>query len=216
MSSIYFATTDKTVSISGSDRRFFSNMAASIFVGMVAPETFSIEQRSAFLDALGLEKNHYLRETSSPHFYSWAMTYLRLKGETKKIELYLMHLNTLIKMGVPCLKLGAKIDGTCELHGWFSPYSYRWLHKTINEGIELGFFRDKRWHDVAALIETTNSLMVMSYSVCDTFAAGALWDEAVNSLDPNLEIREENLSTPFGRGQDVFSFNQKIGCAEVL
>ena len=210
MSSIYFATRDKTVSISGSDRHYFSHLGYSILAGLVAPENFSTRERTAFINVLGLRNDHYLQDTSSQHWGSWATTYIRIRGETTKLNLYCMQLNTLIKMGVPCLKLAAKIDGTCELHGWFSPYSYRWLHKTINEGIELGFFRDKRWHDVAALIETTNSLMVMSYSVCDTFAAGALWNEAVNSLDPNLEIREDNLSTPFGRGEDAFSFIQLI------
>ncbi|WP_205327646.1 hypothetical protein [Glycomyces sp. YM15] len=90
--------------------------------------------------------------------------------------------NTVLVTGSDPIRLAAKIEGRCNVHGWFEGPDRAWAADLIDEGLETGLYRrtlarqdvtgattsidSQGWEDVQALLrERDDEPVVMSYTV---------------------------------------------------
>ncbi len=207
MSRVYFHSPSGDAELLGSERYHLSGLAKATAMGQVIqdPERFR---------AL-LPPGHYLSQLRSNHPDAWAgwhETALKtgdvvIEYEGQPIESFALLLNTALETGDEALRLAARIDGQCEIHGWVDGPNRKWLAGMMRAAVDAGVFRrgflagpgpggervwsEQGWDEVIALLlARDDEPVVMSYSVCEGFpnptAAGVVSMED----DPDEEFED--------------------------
>jgi hypothetical protein len=186
MSRVYFHSPSGDAELLGSERYHLSGLAKATAMGQVIqdPDRFR---------AL-LPPGHYLSQLRSNHPGAWAGWYETalktgdavIEYEGQPIESFALLLNTALETGDEALRLAARIDGQCEIHGWVDGPNRKWLAGMMRAAVDAGMFRrgflagpgpggervwsEQGWGEVIALLlARDDEPVVMSYSVCKGF-----------------------------------------------
>lgn len=219
MSRVYFHSPSGTAELSGAERAHLSFAAKATARGYVAT-------RPIRFHAL-LEPNHHLNDFRCDDTEAWAQFYeTALNGSGKviqyagqPIESYALLLNTALESGDEHLRLAARIDGQCEIHGWVDGPNRAWLADLIQAALDAGTFREgiwvqpfhgggeRKWMDmgwsgvIALLRSRDDEPVVMSYSVCSEFPnaviAGVAPDVEEDPEEEYAVAREAFEGLPF-------------------
>ncbi|QWS68178.1 hypothetical protein SEA_VANLEE_61 [Gordonia phage VanLee] len=167
MSAIYFHTPDAEVTVSGRERAMAgllcTNLAIAVATVVVDERTLaralptfgpSVAQNPAFLSAaLGVCGEDELLDAAG--------------GRHSAFETVL---NTVLAVGNDPMRLLARINGQCEIHGFVEPANHAWFADTVTAGLDAGIMRPGLgWDGVIDLARATEHPIVMSYSVCNSF-----------------------------------------------
>lgn len=89
----------------------------------------------------------------------------------RTIDAFTLTLNTVVAIGGDALRLMARIHGQCEIHGWVDGKNRAWLADIMQEGRDLGLFRENQgWEGVITFLRSRDDEpVVTSYSVCSGF-----------------------------------------------
>lgn len=187
MSRVYFHSPSGDAELLGSERYHLSSLAKATAMGQVIrdPDRFR-----AFLPP-----GHYLSQLRSNHpdaWVGWYETALKVGDGTviefdgQPIESFALLLNTALETGDEALRLAARIDGQCEIHGWVDGPNRKWLAGMMQAAVDTGVFRQGFWVEpgaggkrlwseqgwdkvIALLLARADEPVVMSYSVCEGF-----------------------------------------------
>lgn len=219
MSRVYFHSPSGDAELLGSERYHLSSLAKATAMGQVIrdPDRFR-----AFLPP-----GHYLSQLRSNHpdaWVGWYETALKVGDGTviefdgQPIESFALLLNTALETGDEALRLAARIDGQCEIHGWVDGPNRKWLAGMMQAAVDSGAFRQGFWFQgsaagskriwseqgwdevIALLLARDDEPVVMSYSVCNGFPnpviAGVAPDYRDDPEDEYEEAREAFSLSP--------------------
>jgi hypothetical protein len=175
MSRIYFHSPTETVELLGSERAHLSAFAKDMASAYIGPHS------EDNLRALLPPGHHLAPVEPGPTFHMWYATCLRTGDELaqfdgRALQSFALTLNTALQLGNDAVKLAARIDGQCEIHGWVDGPNRAWLAGIISNALDDGLYRREvqghptGWQDVLRLLmQRDDEPVVMSYSVCDSF-----------------------------------------------
>lgn len=99
------------------------------------------------------------------------------RGEVRAMDVIY---NTAMAAGSDLIKLAARIDGQCEIHGWIPEDDRPWVADLIDQALSMGIYRrtlkghSQGWEDVTSLLRASETgPVVMSYSVENSFLEDA-------------------------------------------
>jgi hypothetical protein len=129
-----------------------------------------------FLDCLAIDSDEFLQWEGAP------------------IGATALSLNTALAVGGDELRLAARIDAQCEIHGWVDGPHRGWIADVIERGLEVGLYRrsleghDLGWSSVVDLLRSSSEgEIVTSFSVGDRFPsadAARLSEEDFDAASP--------------------------------
>lgn len=159
MPKIIFATKNQQVQVFGLERNRFKIFAYELLIQSLNVGYFN--------------KNHVL----APLLPDWIINEGTVKAFLYSDQYTLgeysvssLAYNTALATGNESVKVAMQIHSYCEVHGYFEPDSFEWLQRAISQGLSSGLYdRFVGWEKLLSLIESSNSEIVMSYSVCDVF-----------------------------------------------
>jgi len=206
MSAIYFRSNDDfddfdDAEISGSERA-----SMSIKVSEFQEIIFQNFSKEKILSTLEDKSSLYFKDYPEKEFKeSFALSMnvnlfnnlSFVKGNEKSTPFSLV-LNTAMKQGSDPVKLMARLHGQCEIHTYIMPENFVWLSNIIKQGLADNIFRENEgWRDLMRLLGESNSPIVRSYSVCDSFPNNLLvcmdedkWENLSNSKQFEMAIEE--------------------------
>lgn len=131
-------------------------------------------------------------QPDKPHFVSDFITSFRVRGERllawrgHEIDTFAMALNTSIELGGEEMRLVARVEGQCEIHGYVEGQNRAWLADLIEQGLSVCVLRSGMGWDappvhphgkgtgvVPLLRSRDDEPVVMSYSVEESFPYAA-------------------------------------------
>lgn len=201
MSRIYFHSPEGTAEVLGAERAHAGLSVQRIALGAV--DAFHNHER---LRELINPRHDMARADTSGEMIRWAFWFERALASDSADHPLLAYggntirgldliLNTALAVGSDAVKLMARIDGQCELHGYVEGPNRAWLASIIDQGLADGVMRPTLrarplgWDDVTTLLRAgTDTPVVMSYSVTDWFPNEdvAEWQPPVGTdLRPN-------------------------------
>lgn len=189
MSSVGFYAHGRAVDLRGSERAYGRHLITAPSIALIQDLATSLSSpiRAAVRDRI-LEPSDWLDEqwsameddagkTSS--FVRTLHTWLAA-GEAAilvggdRMDFIDLALNSAIAAGSPAMRLLAYLCGTCESHGYFEP-PHDDLVRAIRTGMDSGVLRaDMGWSSVATLAASTKAVIVMDYSVSDSWTGRGL------------------------------------------
>lgn len=247
MSSIAFQSLNRTVYISGRERASLGIFCQNWLYMQLAPSTLAANE---FVGALlgrsyeGFGSNlHAMRDLQ---LQCAAGDYFTLGDE--KYEIFAMALNSVLTDGNRAAQLAAKIHGQCEIHCYVEGEDRAWMAEIVEEGLATRIFRPNQgwaigkpntpgWEALAEfLCEDSETPVVASYSVCDSFPGPHLapvgwahdpedpweawselspdeqWAMAMQSLreERGLRLSPDRLATPFYDGLNGREFQRRV------
>lgn len=202
MSRIYFHTPTETVEVYGSERAYIGLLCAKMATGVF--DMLPWERKRDLLPDGWQESN------PKQHGITLRMdrTFSLLLGSSFEDrfsygqQIFDCVLNTVLRTGSPAMQLAARIHAQCEIHGYVEPEDGEFIASMIEEGLEIGIFREHRpldevptedlngWREVCRVLRA-GEIVVTSYSICDGFpnaavaVDGGTWDlPKVGDRDP--------------------------------
>ena len=173
MSRIYFHSVEGDAEVHGSERAHFGVFCSELTSALLGKHAEEYGSKSILRNLF--PENHWVNR--SDNFKEAVL--LALGGDqaiqlnSKKLESFVLQLNTALSMGSDYVKLAARIHGQCEIHAYVEGKNRAWLAEIIKQGRQSGFYRDQQgWEEVIALLEKSDSPVVTSYSVCERFPNG--------------------------------------------
>lgn len=165
MSRVYFHSETGTAELRGSERAHCNVTCAGIGWAVLGihfhddPVLRLITRPSPLPDVRFLETSFRVSE----------MTFALPDGRSE--EAWIVALNTCIDVGNDALRLMARLHGQCEVHAYIEGRNRAWLAEVIEAGRATNLLRpDQGWEGVTALLrQSTDSPIVLSYSVCHQF-----------------------------------------------
>lgn len=177
MSRIYFHTPTRTVEVHGAERAWLGNLCDDFGL---APTTPTMVRELNDWIPVHLYKpfgqydlNSDLARDFDQRYRFWDAP--RLSYGPLDMRPWTITRNTCARHGSPALRLAARIDAQCEVHGWAEGDTKAWMADTITDGLDAGIFRRASkdhplgWDDVINLLREDPEPVVMSYSVTDSF-----------------------------------------------
>lgn len=170
MSRIYFHSEHDTAELRGSERAYMGVLCNDLMLGTLGDLYYAKE----WLIPLMPPGHYALTDHRGPE--SGLSLFLRgmdsaLIVDGKRVETWLVSLNTAWVLGGDPLRLLARLHGQCEIHCWVEGVNRKWLASIMREGRKSGLCReDQGWEAVADLLESRDDCpVVCSYSVCEQF-----------------------------------------------
>lgn len=183
MSRVYFHSPSGTTELRGAERHQLAWYAGHLTWPIlerftearfgqtdISPPLLRVVSRSCYLHGTPPEALARLGA-----FKTWYIVAMDPEAEfllgDKRVSLFTLQLNTLLKIGDDPLKLAARIHGQCEIYAYVEGPNRRWLAEIMTRGLKTGVYRQNmHWEDVIAfLCERDDEPVVMSYSVCEQF-----------------------------------------------
>ena len=197
MSAIYFHQKNIKCGIRGSERAWFSSQIFKLFICSLSLSPYDREQ--PLFKMCGRQDAATM---SLEAFTNWARFADFYHCGEQSFEAFGIQLNTAIAMGADVVKLAARIDGQCEVHGYFEEEDRAWLKGLVQDGLKIGFFnRGQGWEGLLDAIDSGSGEIVMSFSVCDGFPGGRDWSDAVREIkERGLRIGPNTLGDMFEPG----------------
>lgn len=215
MSRITFSTrSGHEAEVSGRERHHMGWLLNQLFWGLVPKH--DMEDVKPWLIDFQNEIQHYkILLTSEQYreageYWRWLVSTIgtavnvgwqyRMKLNNGETELAgTLASNTALAIGNEPLKLFSRLHNQCEIHAWVAGKHRAWLADTIEEGLEIGMYRQGMgWQGVIDLLRSSKRGAVVSeYSVTDSFHWGR------DKLQEDTEISPER-NVHFGEGYTVF------------
>ncbi len=103
------------------------------------------------------------------------------------------------------------MSGQMEIHAHVKSENFKWFGRLIQQALDLKILRENmNWDKVIGLCDTDEPVIVMSYSVCESFPNQSLsgmsnndgfydlpytkqWDICMKNLDSDVEITPESI-----------------------
>jgi hypothetical protein len=172
MSAIYFHTPHlDDVKLRGSERYYMGSLTNGMMLAVLGDLTYAEEWLKPLFPA-----DHYIQRATGAEFGRQAQTLLSIGGDAglnvggRRVQPWLIGLNTAWVMGNDAVRLCARLHGQCEVHCW-TDSDKSWLARIIDSGLEKGVLRSEQgWEGVSALFQAPGDFPVIcSYSVCEQF-----------------------------------------------
>lgn len=199
MSHIAFHTKGREpVKLRGSERAHFSILSVDIAAATLPR---GLDMVPNFINLVPLkDRERWAPQLTAERYDSWVPIYLSSHSQTKlQFNGELHHctetvLNTIIAMESDVMSLMVKIDGKCEVHGWFAPEDHSWFAAVMRRGLDNNLLRgNSGWEAVIELFESDLSEpIVMSYSVTDGFPNPHICDVSEEDEDEWFEHTTED------------------------
>lgn len=191
MSRVYFHSPSGGTELHGSERAHLGVLCTDIALGVLAPAARI--QREKLADLLAPD----YRPPSAGGYHEFQLWRRRLETALSigrdvfqwrgaPIASSTLLLNTALAVGNDPIRLAARIDGQCEIHGWVDGPNRAWLAGIMREGLDRGVFRTGFWFEdgpdgprkwseqgweqvIEFLLARDDEPVVMSYSVTERF-----------------------------------------------
>lgn len=170
MSRIYFHSEHGTAELRGSERAHMGVLCNDLMLGVIG----DLYCAKDWLIPLIPHDHHILMDRLKPE--SGLSSFLRGMDSAfivdgKRVETWIVSLNTAWTIGGDPLRLLARLHGQCEIHCWVEGVNRKWLAGIIREGRKSGLYRENQgWEAVTNLLESRDDCpVVCSYSVCEQF-----------------------------------------------
>lgn len=174
MSAVYFHSKSHVdARLAGSERAYMGSLITHQALNVLYPLIHGFGVSQNIKDYL--TKDCYLLEGDQDRFKQYFETWFRcgdgyLTKDGVDTDLFSLQLNTALVFDNDAIKLMARLHGQCERHAYFLPKDFDWVIRTIEFGLEEKIYRrDQGWESVIALFKLSDSPIVCSYSVCDSF-----------------------------------------------
>jgi hypothetical protein len=164
MSNIRFHSKDGEASIRGSERAHLGSFCAEITWDVIEPTVRDYRDGKSILRQ-AFPPDHYALQAGN--FSEMARLHFRvgegnLTLESKQVDLFDLILNTAIVLGSDPVKLGARLQGQCELHTYVEGCNREWLAGIIERGIACKFYRNSAgWELVVGLLRKDDASPVV-------------------------------------------------------
>lgn len=197
MSRIYFHSPTRDAELRGSERAWMGGLTSDLAEGMLGLRNPDRVDRLKKL----IHPGHYMAaHPTTGDGMPWETAYrlaLTAGGfddrtplvqyEGRRIDTFVLVLNTALTLGNDATKLAARLHGACEIHTWVDGPNRAWLADIMQGGLDARIYRsgfhqqlrsdsdervwvDQGWGDVITLLrERDDEPVVTSYSVCDQF-----------------------------------------------
>lgn len=173
MSRVYFHSLDNESAVRGSERHHFGQICHGNLMTAIGQTTFYQDGDGPHWTSKLFPPGHYMHGQSREYYSSRLDTALCVGHDTLTVgtDGFTLGLNTTLAIGSDPMKLAARIHGQCEIHCWAAGKDRKWLADIIQQGQDIGLYRkDAGWESVVThLLASSDSPVVMSYSVCDSF-----------------------------------------------
>jgi hypothetical protein len=237
MSYVEFASEHAEARLSGSERAHLGCLTRDISRGLLAPCHYGREIMARVVkapDYLYATYRKYQRsEPGSGLIFDRDFTAtfntdddMRFRVGDRTATALQVRTNTAVLVGNDVVRLMARLDVQCELHGWVGEANREWLARLIDDGRASGLMRPgEGWEGVAALLRNGDGgPVVTSYSVTGSFpdrseigwvppggekwndealdeawyalSAAERWALGVGSLRPDVEWSPERHAAP--------------------
>lgn len=182
MSRIYFHSETNESEVRGSERAYAAHLCNEMFLTAIGISEYDTPEHPHVLRKI-VAPNHYSLRKQGKRFEESLRIALSVNAfapvlivNSNPVDVFSAQLNTALIMGSDEIKLGARLNGQCEIHAYIEGKNRGWFANLIDSGRAIGILRsDVGWESVMAhLRERDDEPIVTSYSVCDQFPnAGA-------------------------------------------
>lgn len=192
MSRIYFHSEHGEAEANGSERAWLGNLCKKVALGLLDTDPdriLPLVTTGHYLHGqgrIGLGWGPMWEQALKTALYVDSDSGKLLTWRGRRLNTLGIILNTAILVGGDAVKLAARIDGQCEIHGFVEGKNRAWFADLVDRALEdgvfrrgmhvpdrpgdLGTWRDQGWDEVTALLRSRDDgPVVMSYSVCDGF-----------------------------------------------
>jgi hypothetical protein len=198
VSRVYFRSPSGCAELHGSERARLGGIANDIAIGALHLDDHHIIERLQQL----IPDGHFMTR-QHPRGPDWALTWadsfrtalLVNFGQTpliayrgQEVDAFDLVLNSALALGNDAVRLGVRIHGQCEIHGWVDGSNRAWLADIMQAGLDAGIYRHGFWREplpgstaprqwlsqgwdevIEFLRAQDDEPVVMSYSVTDGF-----------------------------------------------
>ena len=243
MASICFHTLDSDAQLKASERRALQRLCVELFLGKL--DLSSDSPRYPHPLRRALPANHY---TQQYHETQWVEAMeLLIRADSGELKLVVpsgrrtsleeIILNTALDAGDDTLKLAARVDGQCEIHGFVEGRNRQWLAVIIENSLNRGLFNEGAgWEDVVRLLTSPcDGAVVLSASCCESFpnqgtaeeggwkGHESAWDRLKNKTRWNRAVKGLRTQEERGYGKELkpdnwkeFRFQKDVSLTDIL
>lgn len=184
MSSVAFNTMSDTVFVGGAERAWASQLCRQMMDGVLDFASFPAGGDSTLVRLMKMVRpDGVMSRMADPGLLSSMIHHGRetLVWNGHAVDAFSLALNTAIVLGSDPMRFSARMHGQCEIHGWVAGRNRWWLSDIIEEGQESGVLRKayqtqyENWPGVVTMLrDESQTPVVMSYSVCESFPSAGL------------------------------------------